>query len=125
MKMRSLLNLAGLAISFDLPTYAKKKDTVDPKIAPGMERGLIGSAIGNFVKSVWKAFPDASLEVISIGDTGGAWSPFSGCCTAPTGSLMDVTPPTGRTVAYPDASFVQVEGDKIRSEQLRLTGIRS
>jgi len=123
--MRSLLNLAGLAISFALPTFAQQKDTVDPKIAPRMERGLTGSAIGDFVKSVWKAFPDASLEVISIGDTGGAWSRFSGCCTAPTGSLMDGTPPTGRTVAYPDTSFVQVEGDKIRSEQLRLTGRRS
>ena len=31
---------------------------------------------------------------------------------------MDGTPPTGRTVAYPRASFVQVEGDKIRSEQV-------
>ena len=34
-----------------------------------------------------------------------------------TGPLMDGTPATGRTVAYPGASFVQVEGDKIRSEQ--------
>src|SRR5437016_217299 len=24
-----------------------------------------------------------SLELISVGDTGGAWSPFNGCCTAP------------------------------------------
>jgi predicted ester cyclase len=32
--------------------------------------------------------------------------------------LMDGTPPTGRTVAYPGASFVQVEGDKIRSEKV-------
>ncbi len=30
---------------------------------------------------------------------------------------MDGTPPTGRTVTLPGASFVQVEGDKIRSEQ--------
>ena len=29
---------------------------------------------------------------------------------------MDGTPPTGRTVAYPGASFTQVEGDNIRSE---------
>jgi predicted ester cyclase len=35
-----------------------------------------------------------------------------------TGPLMDGTPPTGRTVAYPGASFVQVEGDKIRSEKV-------
>jgi SnoaL-like polyketide cyclase len=34
-----------------------------------------------------------------------------------TGPLMDGTPPTDRKVSYPGASFVQVEGDKIRSEQ--------
>jgi predicted ester cyclase len=33
---------------------------------------------------------------------------------------MDGTPPTGRTVAYPGASFTQVEGDKIRSEHTYL-----
>ena len=36
-----------------------------------MGHDLTGQAIGDFAKSVWKAFPDASLEVISIGDTGG------------------------------------------------------
>ena len=38
---------------------------------PRMEHSLTGQAIGDFAKSVWTAFPDASLEVISIGDTGG------------------------------------------------------
>ena len=38
---------------------------------PRMGHDLTGQAIGDFAKSVWKAFPDASLEVISIGDTGG------------------------------------------------------
>ena len=33
---------------------------------------LTGSEIGEFAKSVWKAFPDASLEIVSIGDTGEA-----------------------------------------------------
>jgi predicted ester cyclase len=37
-----------------------------------------------------------------------------------TGPFVDGTPPTGRTVAYPVASFTQVEGDKIRSEQIYL-----
>jgi hypothetical protein len=41
-----------------------------------------------------------------------------------TGPFMDGTPPTGRTVAYPLASFTQVEGDKIRSEHVYLTGRR-
>jgi predicted ester cyclase len=31
---------------------------------------------------------------------------------------LDGTPPTGRTVAYPGASFNQVEDDKIRSEHV-------
>jgi len=33
-------------------------------------------------------------------------------------SLNGRHPPTGRTVAYPGASFTQVEGDKIRSEHV-------
>jgi ketosteroid isomerase-like protein len=33
MKIRSLLALVGLAISFALPTFAQQQDTVDPKIA--------------------------------------------------------------------------------------------
>jgi predicted ester cyclase len=32
------------------------------------------------------------------------------------GPFMDGTPPTGRTVTYPVASFAQIEGDKIRWE---------
>ena len=75
-------------------------------------------AIGDFAKSVWAAFPDASLEMISIGDTGGGLVAIQWILHGThTGPLMDGTPPTGRTVAYPGASFVQVEGDKIRSEQ--------
>ena len=34
-----------------------------------------------------------------------------------TGPYFDGSPPTGRPVAYPGASFTQVEGDKIRSER--------
>jgi uncharacterized protein (TIGR02246 family) len=33
MKLRLLVALVGLAISFALPTFAQQKDTVDPKIA--------------------------------------------------------------------------------------------
>jgi type II secretory pathway pseudopilin PulG len=32
MKIRSVVALVGLAISFALPTFAQQKDTVDPKI---------------------------------------------------------------------------------------------
>jgi steroid delta-isomerase-like uncharacterized protein len=88
---------------------------------PRADHDLTGQAIGELVKSVWTAFPDSKLELISIGDTGGSlvaiqWK-LHGTHTGP---LMDGTPPTGRTVAYPGASFVQVEGDKIRSEHVYL-----
>ena len=75
--------------------------------------------MGNFVKAVWAAYPDARLEIISTGDTGGGlvatqWV-FHGTNT---GTLPDGTPATGRTVAQPGASFAQFEGDKIRSERV-------
>ena len=38
---------------------------------PRKGHDLTGQAIGDFAKSVWVAFPDASLEIVSIGDTGG------------------------------------------------------
>jgi len=85
---------------------------------PRMGHPLTGQAIGDFAKSVWKAFPYASLEVISIGDTGGGLVAIQWILHGThTGPLRDGTPPTGRKVSYPGASFVQVEGDKIRSEQ--------
>lgn len=63
------------------------------------------------------------LEVISIGDTGGGLVAIQWMLHGTnTGPLMDGTPATGRTVAYPGASLVQVqvEGDKIRSEHVYL-----
>ena len=86
---------------------------------PRMGHPLTGQAIGDFAKSVWVAFPDASLEIISIGDTGGGLVAIQWILHGThTGPLMDGIPPTGRKVSYPGASFVQVEGDKIRSEQV-------
>ena len=51
---------------------------------PRMDHPLKGQAIADFAKLVWTVFPDASLEIISRGATGGAWSPANWCYTAPT-----------------------------------------
>ena len=51
---------------------------------PRLDHALTGQAIGDFAKSVWAAYPDMSLEIISRGTLEGAWSPFSGCYTEPT-----------------------------------------
>jgi steroid delta-isomerase-like uncharacterized protein len=81
-------------------------------------QGLTGQAIARFAKGVFTAFPDASFEIVSIGDTGGGlvatqWL----ACGTNTGPLADGSQPTGRPVTLPGASFTQVESDKIRSEQ--------
>ena len=65
-----------------------------------------------------KAFPDLRFDVISRGDIGGALVATQLVLHGShTGPFMDGIPPTSRKVAYPLASFAQIEGDKIRSEQ--------
>jgi steroid delta-isomerase-like uncharacterized protein len=86
---------------------------------PDAGQGLTGQAIADFAKWVFAAFPDASFEIVSIGDTGGglvAWQWLARATN--TGPLADGNPPTGRSLTLPGASFTQVEGDKIRSEQV-------
>ena len=86
---------------------------------PRFEQPLKGKAIADFLKSVLKAYPDVRFDVISRGDIGGGLIATQLVLRAThTGRFMDGTPATGRTVAYPIASFAQIEGDKIRSEHV-------
>ena len=39
--------------------------------APCAGAALTGKAIADYAKAVWRAYPDMSIEIISIGDTGG------------------------------------------------------
>ena len=85
---------------------------------PNADQPLTGAAIGDFAKSVFTAFPDLSLEVISIGETGGGLVALQWVLRGTNaGPLGGGTPATGRRVTLPGASFIQVEGDKIRSER--------
>jgi steroid delta-isomerase-like uncharacterized protein len=88
---------------------------------PRLDHVLKGQAIADWAKSVFTAYPDMRLEVITRGDTGGGLVATQLVLHGThTGPLMDGSPPTGRTVAYPIATFTQVEGDKIRSEHVYL-----
>ena len=88
---------------------------------PRFDHPLKGKAIGDWVKTVLTAYPDLRFEVISRGDTGGGLVATQFVLHGThTGPLMDGTPPTGRTVTYPLASFAQVEGNKYRSEHIYL-----
>ena len=64
----------------------------------------------------WTAYTDMSIEIISRGDTWGAWLAPSGFCTPV--RILTAPPPTGRTLTLPGASFTRVEGDKIRYERV-------
>jgi steroid delta-isomerase-like uncharacterized protein len=83
--------------------------------SPRAGKELTGEAIANFAK----AYPDASFEIISIGDTGGGLVASQWVLHGThSGAYFDSSPPTGRTLTLPGASFTQVEGDKIRYERV-------
>jgi steroid delta-isomerase-like uncharacterized protein len=87
--------------------------------APRSGNDLTGKAIANYAKALSTAYPDFSIEIISIGDTGGGlvatqWV-FHGTHTGP---YFDGTPPTGRTLTLPGGTFTQVENGKIRYERV-------
>ena len=87
--------------------------------APRAGAPLTGKAIADYAKAVWRAYPDMSIEIISTGDTGGGLIATQWVLHGTnTGPYFDGTPPTGRTVTLPGASFVQVEDDKIRYERV-------
>jgi len=86
---------------------------------PRRDHPVTGKAIADFAKSVWEVYPDASLEVITRGDTGGGLVASQLMLHGThKGPYFDGSPPTGRTVAYPVVTFTQIEGDKIRSEHV-------
>jgi steroid delta-isomerase-like uncharacterized protein len=88
---------------------------------PRFDHPLKGKALADFIKSVLLAFPDVRFEVISRGDIGGGLVASQLVLHGTnTGPFVDGTPPTGRTVAYPLASFAQIGSDKIRSEHIYL-----
>jgi steroid delta-isomerase-like uncharacterized protein len=86
--------------------------------APRAGKELTGKAIANYAKAVWTAYPDMSIEIISRGDTGGGLIASQWVLHGThNGPYFDGTPPTGRTLTLPGASFTQVENGKIRYER--------
>ena len=89
--------------------------------SPRFDHPLTEKALADFNKSVLIAYPDSRFEVISRGDIGGGLVASQLMLHGThTGPFMDGTPPTNRKVAYPLASFAQIEGDKISSQHIYL-----
>jgi steroid delta-isomerase-like uncharacterized protein len=86
--------------------------------APRAGKELTGKAIADYAKAVWTVYPDMSIEIVSRGDTGGGLIASQWVLHGThNGPYFDGTPPTGRTLTLPGASFTQVENGKIRYER--------
>jgi predicted ester cyclase len=85
---------------------------------PDTYPGIGGEDLANFVKGVWTAVPDISFELLNAGEIEpGLVAHHWQACGTNTGPGADGSEPTGRTVSFKGASIIQVEGDKIRSDQ--------
>jgi steroid delta-isomerase-like uncharacterized protein len=85
---------------------------------PDTYPGINGEALASHVKTVWTALPDLHLEIINAGEiepnlVAHHWL-LTGTNTGPT---IDGSAPTGRALSFKGVSLVQVEGDKIASDQ--------
>ena len=69
---------------------------------PDVGQGLTGQAIADFAKGLFATFPDLSIEIVSIGDTGGglvAWQWLARATN--TGPLAEGSAPPGRSHCAP------------------------
>jgi steroid delta-isomerase-like uncharacterized protein len=87
--------------------------------SPDADPPLIGEAIAAFAKKVWAALPDFSSEPISSMGEAGGWVVYQWVLRGTnTGPGLDGAPPTGHALTLHGATFLQIEGDKIRSERV-------
>jgi predicted ester cyclase len=78
-----------------------------------------GDAIVKYAKAVWEAFPDMTLELISVSEIGSGQVAHQWLLRGTnSGPLMDGSAATGRTLTLPGNDVIQVEGDKIRSVEV-------
>lgn len=85
--------------------------------SPDTSPGVSGEALADFVRGVWRAVPDFSIELLNSGEIEPGvvalhWI-IRGTVTGPG---IDGSAPTGKSFAVKGASILQVEGDKIRSD---------
>jgi hypothetical protein len=90
---------------------------------PDTYPGIGGEALANYVKGVWAAFPDFSIELLNVGEIEpGLVADHWLLRATDVGPRADGSKGTGRTFSIKGASIVQVEGDKVRSDQSYFDG---
>ena len=79
--------------------------------------GLGGEALAEFVTAAWTAFPDFHLELLNIGEIEPGIVAIHWLLTCTNTGQRIEGPATGRSVSIKGASIIQLEGDKIVSDQ--------
>jgi steroid delta-isomerase-like uncharacterized protein len=96
-----------------LAVFTKNGTYSNPDTYPGVG----GEALAAFVKGIWTAFPDFTVELLNVGEIeAGVVALHWRVRGTNTGPGADGSEPTGRSVSFQGASIIRVEGDKIRSD---------
>jgi steroid delta-isomerase-like uncharacterized protein len=93
--------------------FAKDGTFCNPDTYPGIS----GEALAEFVRGVWAALPDFSIELLNAGEIEPGLVAHDWLVRGTyTGPGKDGKELAGRAVEFRGASIIQVEGDKIRSD---------
>ena len=94
--------------------FTKDGTLCNPDTFPGVS----GEAIAAYAKGVWAAFPDFHIELLNAGEIEPGLVAHHWLAQGTnTGQGNDGSEPTGRAVAIKGASIIQIEGEKIVSDQ--------
>jgi steroid delta-isomerase-like uncharacterized protein len=85
--------------------------------SPHTYPGIGGEALAEFAKGTWTAFPDFRLELLNIGEIEPGIVAIHWLLTGVNTGQRVEGPPTGRSISIKGASIIQLEGDKITSDQ--------
>jgi hypothetical protein len=96
----------GRDIDAFLAVFTKDGTYCNPDTYPGIG----GEALAAFIKGVWTAFPDFSVELLNAGEIEpGLIADHWRVRGTNTGPGADGSEPTGRTVSFQGASIIRVE----------------
>jgi ketosteroid isomerase-like protein len=85
---------------------------------PDTYPGVSGEALAAYAKGLWAAIPDFRIELLNAGEIEpGLVAHHWTLKGANTGKGADGSEPTGRTLTLKGASIIQVDGDKVASDQ--------
>ena len=93
--------------------FTKDGTLCNPETYPGISE----EALANYVKGLWTSVPDFSIELLNAGEIEPGVVAHHWLVRGTDTARADGSEPTGRSFTIQGASIIQVEGDKVRSDQ--------